>query len=179
MKNFVLCACALSVLSMSPAWAGKLKIDNPGFEASGVKPVGWIMLQHAGAAAYETAIDDKVFKEGKHSFSMKRKKKQVFGLLRQIVELPKDRKGKKLRFSAMLRTEKVGKGGWGLVVNFLATPDGRIISQARSKPVRGDTGWTRVEIVEPIPQGTGKLSIGVMLLDEGKGWIDDVKLSVE
>ncbi len=177
MKHVLICILSLSIFS--PAWGGKIEIRNPGFEASGAAPLGWSMVQHAGVPAYETAIDDKVFKEGKYSFSMKRKKKQVFGLLRQIVELPKGgNEGKKLHFSAMLRTEKVGKAGWGLVVNFLAVPDGRILSQARSKPLRGDTGWTRVEIVEPIPKGAGRLAIGVMLLDEGKGWVDDVKLEV-
>ena len=178
MKHCVL-GCILSLSIISPAWAGKVEIKNPGFEASGTAPLGWSVLQHAGEPAYETAIDDKVFKEGKYSFSMKRKKKQIFGLLRQIVDLPEGgNEGKRLHFSAMLRTEKVGKAGWGLVVNFLTVPDGRILSQVRSKPLRGDTGWTRVELVEPIPKGTGRLSIGVMLLDEGKGWVDDVKLEV-
>ena len=178
MKHCLL-GCILSMSLFSPAWAGKIAIRNPGFEASGAIPLGWSMVQHAGEPAYETAIDDKVFIEGKRSFSMKRKKKQIFGLLRQIVDLPKgENQGKRMHFSAMLRTEKVGKAGWGLVVNFLAVPDGRILSQARSKPLRGDTGWTRVEIVEPIPKGAGRLSIGVMLLDEGKGWVDDVKLEI-
>ncbi|WP_457673324.1 hypothetical protein [Thiolapillus sp.] len=178
MKHSVSRILALSVCLISPLWAGSLKISNPGFEASPVKPVGWSVVQHAGAEAYETAIDDKVFREGKHSFSMQRKKKQIFGLLRQIVKLPKDSKVKTLHFSAMLRTEKVGKGGWGLVINFLAMPDERIISQARSTPLRGNNDWTRVEIVKPIPKGAGKLSIGVMLLDEGKGWMDDVKVEI-
>ncbi len=177
MKPVFASVCLLPLL-LSSALAGQLEIRNPGFEESGVDPLGWTVLQHAGNIAYETAIDDKVFKEGKHSFRMERKKKQIFGLLRQIVELPGGN-GKKLHFSALLRTEKVGKGGWGLVLNFLQASDGRILSQARSRPLTGNTEWTRVEITKAIPKGTGKLSIGVMLLDQGKGWLDDVRVRIE
>ncbi len=174
---------AASLIVTAPAFAGNLEIKNPGFEQSADEAEGWRVSQHAGEKAYAVAIDDKVFAEGKRSFRMRRTEEQVFGLVRQDIKVP-GIAGKTLRFSAMLKTEKVGREGWGLVVNFLSHSGGTILGgsilgQVRSKPLTGDSDWTPVEIVAPIPEKTEKLSLGIMLLDEGTGWVDEIQVSIE
>lgn len=173
---FAICL-VLSMQCASVSWAEGVELQNPGFEESADKPANWDVSQHAGEVAYETAIDEKVFFEGKRSFRMKQTSKQTYGLLRQIIATP-DSAGKALHLSAMLRSEKVGEQGWLLVVNFL-TKRGGIISQVRSEPVTGDTDWSRVNMIKSIPKRTGRMSIGVMLLDDGAGWVDDVQIKIK
>lgn len=178
MKSLSIACLSLSLLYASLGWAQTPKLANPGFEESDTKATGWRFSQHAGVKAYVIAVDDEVKAEGKHSFRMQRTEKQVYGLLQQMVELTPGSAGT-MRLSAEMRSEKVGKDGWILVVNFLTALGENIISQVRAKPVTGDSDWERIELVAPIPERTGKLSIGVMLLDEGTGWVDDVQLKIE
>lgn len=154
-----------------------LTVKNAGFEGSVENPVDWMISQHAGVKAYEMSIDDKKFTEGKHSFRMKRIAEQSYGMIGQFIAAPGS-EGKLLKLSAMLSSEQVGPRGWMLVVNFQENSD-RIISQARSKALTGDVAWERVVLEKEVPAGTDRLYIGVMLLDSGTGWADDVKVQLK
>ena len=118
MKRLFAPICALPMFFAPWCWAAELVVANPGFEQPLDSPRSWRLSQHAGAVAFDMARDDKVFAEGKHSFRMKRHTEQVYGLVDQRVSAGKGA-GQTMRFSAMLRTEEVGRKGWMLVVNFL------------------------------------------------------------
>ena len=167
----------LVTLYGTASWSGEITLKNPGFEESADRYIGWSGSQHAGKRAYEMRIDEEVFSEGKRSFRIKQTADQVYGLLRQYVKVPEDAAGKHVQISAMVRTEKVGKKGWGLSISFRSKA-GSNISQVRSKFISGDTDWTRVEVKEPIPKGTVKIAISTMLLGGGTAWADDVKMKI-
>lgn len=167
--------CIFALALPFTACPSELPLQNPGFEEPVDLQNGWTLSQHAGKAAYKTRIDEEVFIEGKRSLSMERTAEQVYGIASQIVPT-QGHAGETMKLSAMLRTEKVGPGGWMLVVNFL-TKAGSIIEQARSEAVSGDTDWKLVTVERAIPKDAYTLSVGIMLLDGGTGWVDDVKLT--
>jgi hypothetical protein len=154
-----------------------LEVKNPGFEASAVEPTGWSMRRHVGVSAYEKSVDDEVFSEGKHSFRIERLQEQVYGLIKQFVPL-QGHDGDTLVYSAQLRAADVGRSGWMLSVNFLSR-GGAILKQVRSKPVTGTRDWALAEVRHKIPAGTAKIGLAVMLLADGTGWVDDIRLRVE
>jgi len=120
--------------------------------------------------------DDEVFAEGEYSFRMTRQRKQVFGLFSQTLNAD-HLAGDSLSYSALLRTAGVGKRGWMLVVNFLG-PSSGILRQERSERLSGDSDWRRVAIEAEVPPGTRQILVGVMLLDEGTGWMDAARLTL-
>jgi hypothetical protein len=170
-KPTVLLALLLP-LAATAAYAGGPLVRNIGFEESPTAPVGWRLSQHAGVTAYEHAIDEEVFFQGTRSFRMQRIKEQVYGLIDQRIRLPGG-EPTRLQFGAVLRSRGVGPQGWVLTANFVDI-EGGIIDQVRAEPVRGDTEWKPVALEAPIPPATHRIAIGVMLLDEGTGWVDDV-----
>lgn len=154
-----------------------IAVENAGFEAAMVNGVlpGWRTSQHIGTIAYSMTTDNSTATQGSRSFRMERLQEQIYGLVDQTIQISPDLAGKTLRYSAMLKTEDVGSEGWLLVVTFHAGT-GAIIDQVRSTPLTGTRGWQRVSLEASIPEGTRSLVIGVLLLDAGTGWIDDITL---
>lgn len=154
-----------------------IAVENAGFEAAMVNGVlpGWRTSQHYGVEAYSMTTDQANAARGSRSFRMERLREQVYGLIEQMIPIGADRGGKTLRYSAMLKTESVGSAGWRLVVTFHAAT-GAIIDQARSTAMTGTQDWQRITLDATIPEGTRTLAIGVLLLDAGTGWIDDITL---
>lgn len=170
-------AALLGLAAGAPAAALELTLNNPGFEAARDAAPGWDVSQHTGAEAYEMAIDADDAPEGKHSFRMKRTNEQVYGLIEQMVPLPGGSQGKQLEVKAKLKTRGVGPEGWVIVVNFY-TPSRTIVRQVRATPLTGDSKWQEVSLRAPIPNQAHSISTGVMLLDNGTGWVDDVRVVV-
>jgi hypothetical protein len=178
MKGPIVAGIVAGLACATAGHASELALKNPGFEASASAPEGWQRQQHVGVQAYEVTLDAEDAPEGKQSLRMKRIKQQVYGLVDQQLALDPAADGKILNYSAMLRTEAVGPGGWVLVVNFL-TAGRAIIGQARSAPLSGDSDWQRITLRKPLPPHTRILAVGVMLLDGGTAWMDDVKVVLE
>ncbi|GEM_PF-858898 len=161
-----------------PRQAGEIEVQNGDFEQprSGDQIPGWTLSQHAGDPAYEMDCDTRDPGEGKTSFRMTRTRKQVYGLINQVVPLPADVAGKTVVFSALVRTEGVGSRGWRLAVNLMG--GNAILDQQRAAPATGTTAWHRESVSFTAPEHITAVDIGAMLLDEGTGWIDDARVQV-
>ncbi|MCB1878124.1 MAG: hypothetical protein KDH88_19285 [Chromatiales bacterium] len=170
---------ALLILSqiLVPVRAELVALQNPGFEDFPTRPVGWRTTQHAGEIAYEFEIDSEDAASGEQSFRMTCTVQQVYGLIDQKVAIGPAEQPRKMHLSAKMKSKDIGPRGWMLVVNFLG-PRNAIISQVRSQHVSGTNDWKTVVLDKPIPDRTEALSVGVMLLDFGIGWVDDVQLDV-
>lgn len=175
MKALVLLSVLLAFAA--PIFAAEIALVNPGFEMpmKGGEIPGWNQMQHAGALAYEMTTDNKQFHGGKHSFRMHRTVAQVYGTLEQRVSAEK-LIGKTVELSAQLRTADVGKKGWRLILNFMSG-DGNSIAQKKSEPMTGTSAkWQTITLQDKVPVATTWISVSVVLLDEGTGWVDDVRL---
>lgn len=161
---------------LSAAAAEPIALVNASFEASTDKPTGWTYSHHAGINAYRVTIDASARATGEQSLRMERVAHQVYGLVEQRVRLPATlTEPRRLRYAAQLRTEDVGPLGWMLVINFLSERRA-ILEQVRSTPMTGTNPWREAEIDHPAPAGTRMLALGVLMLDGGVAWIDDVRV---
>lgn len=174
---------ALAALALccgvAPSFAAtEIKLVNAGFEepANGPRAPGWFGTQHYGPTRdYEWAVDTTTASEGKASYRIRRINPQVFGMIVQGAQIAAHA-GKTLEFSAMMRTDGVGPEGWVLVVNI--ENRNQLLQQVRTTPMTGKQDFTRQSVRFKLPADAFELKLGVMLLDAGTGWVDDVKLQV-
>lgn len=158
--------------------ATEIKLINPSFEdaASGARAPGWFASQHTGPVRnYEWAVDTETATDGKTSYRIKRLSPQVYGMIAQGVNVA-EHAGKTLEFSAAMKGSDLGPEGWLLAVNIESR--NAILEQVRSKPVTGKQDWKRSAVRFKLPAEAYELRLGVMLLDDGTGWVDDIKLRV-
>ena len=164
--------------SATPMVATDIKLVNASFEepANGSRTPGWFGTQHYGATRdYEWAVVTDAASDGKASYRIKRLRPQVFGMINQGVAV-EEYKGKTLEYSAMMKTDDVGPEGWLLVVNIESR--NALLEQVRSVPATGKHDFKRYSVRFKLPADAYELKLGVMLLDAGTGWVDDVKLRV-
>jgi hypothetical protein len=170
-----------SVAPVSVAPVDSLSISNPGFEKTSEDSSipGWELSQHIGKwdTPYEMTIDKAAGPGGSPALRVTRLHEEVYGSVRQTVPIAPGMAGRKLKFSASMKSRDVGAEGWLLVITF--TSHGRILRQFKSPPVTGTTDWHSVDIVGTIPNGTSMVDIGFLLLDGGTGWADNARLSIE
>jgi hypothetical protein len=170
------CAC----VSLPSLAATDIKLVNPSFEepANGARTLGWFGTQHYGPNRerdYEWSVDAETASDGKASYRIRRKNPQVYGMIAQGVVI-EAHAGKTLELSAMMKTDDVGPDGWVLVVNVEDRKS--LVQQVRSTPATGKHDFKRYSVRFKLPPEAYELKIGVMLLDAGTGWVDDVKLRV-
>lgn len=167
--------CVAGFLIAGSGMAADIPLKNPGFEQpmAGILIPGWSRTQHAGVRAYEVKTDSNDVSEGKHSISMRRTTDQVWGMIMQRVE-GKELAGKPIELRAMLKSAAAGKGGWVMVMTFRNYSN--MLDQVRSAPMIGDTKWTEVVLKGLAPPTTNAVDVSFMLLDEGTGWADHVRL---
>ena len=178
LKRLVIAALSFLLSSSASAAPTEIKLVNPSFEepANGVRAPGWFPTQHAGPERnYEWAVDSETAADGKASYRIKRLSPQVFGMIIQGV-IVAEHAGKTLEFSAAMKGQDLGPEGWVLVVNI--ENRNTVLEQMRSTPVTRKQDWKRSVVRFKLPADAYELKLGVMLLDSGTGWVDDVKLRV-
>jgi hypothetical protein len=151
-----------------------IAVSNGDFEkaADGDDVVDWTFVQHAGVPSYKVGLDHQDPGQGKTSFRMERTHAQIYGSIMQRLDF-KSYAGKKVRLTALTKTENVGPDGWKLYINTNA-PNGL----AYSKGQTGTSGWQTQTLDFAVPQPVGEVTIGATLLDAGTAWLDDVHLQV-
>ena len=177
-KCFARCALLVLVCIAAEAAPTDIKLVNPSFEepANGVRAPGWVPSQHTGPERnYEWAVDTETATDGRASYRIKRLSPQAFGMINQGI-IVAEYAGKTLEFSAAMKADEVGSEGWLLTVNI--ENRNAILDQVRSAPVTGKQDWKRSAVRFKLPADAYELKLGVMLLDSGTGWVDDVKLRV-
>jgi hypothetical protein len=186
MKNIstaILLLLALTLFGCQTLAPGKtMPLKNPGFEeAANASPIpGWELSEHGGqwkGKAYEMAIDANAGSGSGRALRVTRLQDEVYGWVHQKVPVLPEVAGKKLTFSASMKTGNVGAEGWLLIVNMNGR--GSIIQQFRSKPITDTREWRKADVTAVIPAGTSAVDVGFILLDAGTGWGDDAMLSIE
>lgn len=153
---------------------GAVTLVNADFEqtANDGSIPGWDVSQHAGTKAYEVRIEADGAFQGHGSLRMTRTHEQVYGSVSQRVAA-KSLVGRAIEFSAMLRTRDVGARGWKLFISGNAPG-----TLAYSHGVTGTSGWQRQTVRLTVAPNVRDLSVGVILLDGGTGWMDNAELRV-
>jgi hypothetical protein len=130
-----------------------------------------------GGKDYDLNVATDVKHGGQASGSVKSKqdKPARFGALTQTFRAD-DYRGKRLRLSAYLRSEKVDgwAGLWMRVDGKERT--GIAFDNMAKRPVKGTTDWKEYEIVLDVPETATDISFGLLLSGGGQVWVDDIAL---
>jgi hypothetical protein len=158
---------------------------NPGFESPrpGLfgNPEGWFSIQHAGDLSYLFKLDKSVHHAGANSLRIDNVGPEPFGsIYQQLAAQPYI--GKRLRFSAWLRSENVTGsltgGGGVLLIQAMQAGAPLAWNHMRDTPVRGTQDWARYGIELDVPPGADQIEVGAMLHGPGKLWFDDAELEI-
>jgi hypothetical protein len=136
-------------------------------------------------------VDSTVFTAGRSSVSLASiRDTNGWGALYQYADA-KDLRGKRIEFSADIRTEDVqreanlfvraddGKGNTvALDTMWYSYTDDRTDDRLIIRAVTGNTDWTTKHIVIDIPTNAAVISYGVALAGPGKAWIDNASLEL-
>ena len=180
--------CATTVLAADPnkrpkpmvRAAGGIPLVNPDFESlqPGVygNPEGWQSIQHAGDLSYTFKLDRAVRHSGTASLRIESVGPEPFGATYQRVDA-RPYRGKRLRWSAWVRTEDVrgSATGGGAVLLVQAMQAGAPLAwnHMSDSPVRGTTGWQRLSAELDVPAAAEEIEVGAMLHGPGRLWFDD------
>ncbi len=147
--------------------------------AAGDLPAGWIKAG-SNPNDYEMGVDTSIHRGGQASAFVKFTAKDVhgFGTLMQTSGTG-EYSGKRVRFSAYLKSEKINNGWAGLWLRVDGgTPPPLAFDNMQGRPLKGTTDWKRVEIVLDVPPTAVDLAFGVLLAGDGEVWMDDLKFEV-
>jgi hypothetical protein len=145
-------------------------------------PNGWIK---AGSqpAEYEVGTDSSTHHGGRASGYVKAITKDLhgFGTLMQTAG-PGQYLGKRVRLSAFVKSEMVSDwaGVWMRVDGPTEGNQPKLLAfdNMQSRPIKGTTDWTRVEIVLDVPSDAKDIAFGILLSRDGEVWLDDLKFEV-
>jgi hypothetical protein len=149
--------------------------------AEGPAPAGWL-LAGSTPASYEvgTAPQGGQFR-GPAGFLRSKDTPAGFGTLMQMIRA-EDYRGKRVRFSATVRTEALASwaGLWMRVDG--KQGDGRAKTLAfdnmMARPIKGTTDWQPHEVVLDVPEEAAALAYGVLINGAGAAYLDNVRLEV-
>lgn len=166
-------------------------IRNPGFE-KGVgeqKFLGWDYEEHAGkrpGRAFEVTSEVGTGPFNSPVLKVTRIHEEVYSFVHQKIRVRPADAGKKIRFSAKLKTDNVGPNGWKLVAHMMGgggivpmVSSGGILESFVSTPVVGTTEWSNSFVTGVIPVGTTEVDVGFLHMDSGTGWAAQPKLVIE
>jgi hypothetical protein len=128
-------------------------------------------------AAYVIGVDDAVHHEGGSSAFIRCMPctAEAPATLMQVVRADKYRGGR-LRLRGSMKSADVGR--WA---GFWMRVDGRVVrslafDNMSSRSVRGNTPWSRYEVVLDVPEEAVQIAFGFLLTGEGEVWADDLSL---
>jgi RNA polymerase sigma factor (sigma-70 family) len=138
-------------------------------------PKGW--FGGSGKAdQYEVGRDRKEKHGGKVSgfVRMKDVDDTDFGTLAQVFKAD-DYRGKRVRLSAWLKAKDVA-GGAALWMRVDGTDKTLMFDNMDGRRVKGDSRWTRYEIVLDVPEESKHITFGLLVAGKGQAWVDDFQL---
>ncbi len=168
-----------------------MPIRNAGFEGPVVNQIlpGWEYEEHAGqwgGRAYEVAIDAGRGPRNNDALRITQIHDEHYSFLHQKIRVRPEDAGKRIRFSAIVKTDGVGSKGWKLIVRMIGgsgivamVSSSGILDAFESRPVVGTSDWHNSSVTGVIPLGTTDVDVGFSLADSGTGWAAEPVLVIE
>lgn len=176
-KNHLRALLALTLLS-----AGLARAEGPLTSKLGDTknlPVGWFVTQSA-PNLYEAGVDTDTPCEGTRSAFLRSRTDTPtgYGTFMQAFGA-QDFRGKRLRFSAMVRVKDVS--GWaGLWMRVEGTDPKQPLGfdNMQSRSLTGNTQCKRFDVVLDVPSESQAIMAGLLLSGTGQAWLDGVRFEV-
>jgi hypothetical protein len=143
-------------------------------------PVGWILAGSAPTSYEIGTAPDGGRNRGPAGFLRSREappQKNGFGTLMQMFKAD-DYRGKRVRFSASVKTEKVAN--WAGLWMRVDGPQREILAfdNMQARPIKGTTDWQRQEVVLDVAPAANAIGIGILVNGIGEAWLDDVRFEI-
>jgi C-terminal processing protease CtpA/Prc len=156
---------------------------NLGFEqvdAKSGRPLGWQVGD--GGGAYRAAADSLVHQEGRYSLRLAAegsaaRSATAYGVATQ--QVPVTFRGKILKLSAYLKTDKVAQGYAGLLLRVDGLNGPLALDNMHQNPVRGTTDWQQYTVTVPLTEAAQSIYFGGILPAKGTLWLDRLVLTVD
>jgi hypothetical protein len=91
---------------------------------------------------------------------------------------PADYRGKRVRFSAWVRTRNVEGAGAGLWMRVDGDGASLAFDNMNTRMINGSAEWTQVSVVLDVPADAEGVAIGFLLRGRGDAWVDDATFEV-
>jgi hypothetical protein len=142
-------------------------------------PVGWYVTESA-PKRYEAGVDTKSTCEGNRSAYLRAltQDESGYGTFMQAFGA-QDFRGKRLRFSAAVRTQDVD--GWAGLWMRVEGPDPKqplAFDNMQSRALVGTTGCKRYDVVLDVPKEATTIMAGLIMSGTGQAWLDNVRFDV-
>lgn len=142
-------------------------------------PVGWFVTQSA-PNLYEAGVDTNTPCEGIRGAFLRSKTESDtgYGTFMQAFGA-QDFRGKRLRFSAMVRVKDVS--GWAGLWMRVEGKDSKQplgFDNMQSRSLSGTTGCKRFDVVLDVPPESSAIMAGLLLSGTGQAWLDGVRFEV-
>lgn len=134
-------------------------------------PPGW-------RAAGEAGLDSVTRHGGRHAAVLRNEDTTDFATLRQGFR-PDSVRGKRIRFTAFVRTE-LASGGAALWMRVDGAEPGETLAfdNMLARQITGRTPWAAHAIVLDVPPTATSIVFGLLVSGVGRAWMDDVRLEV-
>jgi len=129
---------------------------------------------------YKIDLDYSIVQNGKKSVFIESIEMNIdeFGTLMQTCSA-KEYLGKKVKMTGFIKTENVTDwvGMW-LRIDPVKTISNEYFDNMANRPIKGNTNWTKYEIILDIPTNSNSMNFGVLLKGSGKVWIDNLSFDI-
>jgi hypothetical protein len=171
-------AALVAGCAAAPSALRPVALANPGFEdpsrQAGCAP-GWGCSMHADPNSFRFFLDGNGAAAGAWSLCIEPVGREPWGKATQAVLDPSIR-GRRVRFSAALRTADVA--GHGAGVQAVAHGNAGEIMGVRDEWIAGTRPWQRLSLEIDVPPNTRDLEVGVALEGTGRACLDDARLEI-
>jgi hypothetical protein len=142
-------------------------------------PNGWWKNGTNNAVAYVAGVDRSQTHEGLRSAYVKSIQPAIegFGGMMQMCSA-ENFIGKRLRFSAWMKTENANDGGAHLWFRVDGKEKNAMLQfdNMDSRPVKGTTEWQQYSVVLDVPADAAALAYGFFVQGTGQAWVSGVKI---
>jgi hypothetical protein len=172
-----------ALLALAVCAAGAARADEPvspklSGDAKSL-PVGWFVTQSA-PNLYEAGVDTNTPCEGTRGAFLRSKTENStgYGTFMQAFGA-NDFRGKRLRFSAMVRVKEVsGWAGLWMRVEGADSKQPLGFDNMQSRSLSGSTACKRFDVVLDVPPEANAIMAGLLLSGTGQAWLDGVRFEV-
>jgi AraC family transcriptional regulator len=128
--------------------------------------------------AYTAGVDSDVVRDGHPSgyiASLPAASDKTFGTFMQTISA-KEYVGKRIRFSAMVKTKDAKSAGlWMRVDNAVSTVR---FDNMQTRPIVGTTDWKDYSVVLDVPAGAVRISFELLDVGQGEACLNDVAFEI-
>jgi C-terminal processing protease CtpA/Prc len=176
----VLLICISFTGVVAAAQVGPVNLDLEQGELGQV-PTGWFFPGVCAEAGYSAKLTDDRPKQGQRCAVLAREgaaRQQGFGNLLQSIDAAAYR-GKRVRFKAAVRAEVAGFGNRAMLWLRVDRKNGEpgFFDNMADRPITAKE-WRDYEIVGDVADDAAQIVLGLMLLGNGKAWLDAVSFEV-